>query len=49
MFDVPNDVVNAKETACLNLPVKVIKKQCLLERTHTLILEALNKVCLKIV
>ncbi|XP_073475784.1 leucine-rich repeat serine/threonine-protein kinase 2 isoform X2 [Aquarana catesbeiana] len=43
MFDVPNDAMNAKETACLNLPVKVIKNQCLHKGTHKLILEALNK------
>ncbi|KAM5172793.1 leucine-rich repeat serine/threonine-protein kinase 2 [Mantella aurantiaca] len=34
---------NSEATACLNLPVKVIKNQCLLDRTHKLILEALNK------
>ncbi|XP_018408020.1 PREDICTED: leucine-rich repeat serine/threonine-protein kinase 2 [Nanorana parkeri] len=43
MLNVANDTVNSEETACLNLPVKVIKNQCLLEGTHKLILEALNK------
>ncbi|XP_075064928.1 leucine-rich repeat serine/threonine-protein kinase 2 isoform X2 [Mixophyes fleayi] len=39
----PNDSVTAEESASPNLPLKVIKNQCLLEGTHKLILQALNK------
>ncbi|XP_063783150.1 leucine-rich repeat serine/threonine-protein kinase 2 [Pseudophryne corroboree] len=42
-LDVPNETVIAEETVSLNLPLKVIKNQCLLEGTHKLMLQALNK------
>ncbi|KAM4748897.1 leucine-rich repeat serine/threonine-protein kinase 2 [Rhinophrynus dorsalis] len=38
-----NDSLNTEETEFLNLPLKVIKNQCLLEGTHNLVLQALNK------
>ncbi|XP_075455857.1 leucine-rich repeat serine/threonine-protein kinase 2 isoform X2 [Ascaphus truei] len=38
-----NGPLDSMGTACLNLPLKVIKNQCLLEGTHNLVLQALNK------
>ncbi|KAM9311733.1 leucine-rich repeat serine/threonine-protein kinase 2 [Gastrophryne carolinensis] len=43
MLNVPRDTVKPEEPACPSLTLKVIKNQCLLEGTHKLILEALNK------
>ncbi|KAM8973231.1 leucine-rich repeat serine/threonine-protein kinase 2 isoform 2-T2 [Pelodytes ibericus] len=39
----PNNQMNYVETAILNLPLKVVKNQCLLEGIHKLVLQALNK------
>ncbi|XP_053572562.1 leucine-rich repeat serine/threonine-protein kinase 2 isoform X2 [Bombina bombina] len=42
-IDVQKNAHNSVEGSCLNLPLKVIKNQCLSEGIHTLVLQALNK------